>query len=1179
MPPSKRKKRVYESNALTRQGVNLSEERNYQAWRKGPRAAPYWAIFEKGFLESPQYAEGQKGDEFLNVYNQITAGEADGAGRFSSDGAEKTLTTGLEWQAWLLLKLVQNNTLYRNGCLYGSTEPKSIIYERMWNTIKNELRNRSRNAKRAAKAPKSAKPRKSKTDHSSTSEEELDPKSGTAMVTWANMPLSLRKSGCNEEIFGDFCGMDFAGFRTAVQERFKLKERKHIILELSESSNLAFADAQALAAHDNEDGVFFSLKTRKAVLEEETALPPVPLVATPAGQETKDQKEHRRLAWEEMVSEARNKGANKLDLNVRLWLFSFLKSFSKGDATVDVENMILRLDEINDEEPALQVCCSHFRCDCSGLTKHQYTHGLLDLARSLSDTTDANDEKAEDAEGPPLTRYREITQREKDEFRKQNEWLDNKDYQRDDHKGACEFLGIENPDRPRIDGLYPSRYLESYQPTAIEAMVRFEDSDIKGGLLADDMGLGKTVEIIGLMLFRLNQRRLATSNEQPVDKAMPTLILMPKVLLTQWKDEILRFTDQFRIVIYYGSPKKSTQEGVVYHKGKLERTSEYFNGDEINASTIIMSTYSTWGIRHGPKAQTEWLVSNHVETHKVTRLQARNWVDKTYAEDVATKDSGAQLQDCFERVILDEGHEIRNMSAQVGTAVRWVGGKYRNVVTGTPTLSGLHDFCGIMRFLQPLELESAKHLRKLGFPKAKGRDALKNVLKMFDPWSVEDDDPKAILKFTEAALEEWVFHRNTTMEMRGIRMRSVFKGCMIRRSLSSVLNGKRIGDALPDVQRINIECEFTDIERQYYEHMYADTSSRLFKKNSDGGSVAWNTTTYRKLCLITAWLGMAYLLKYKALVLKKIREKKGNAIRFLEDVRAGQARRNVPEEDQCPIPEASDIAKLIELHCTGSPKLRQLLAIAAELVVLQGEKITVWVNNPFQMEWLDSVSSLWLPYYICNADPYVQVLKLCGLKSRQLRADLTTDERDKLIKQFLSDPDAPQVLICSYLISCAGVNMHLLCRTVIEFEPAPCQGSRDQTVGRVRRKGQPKFCRHITLVTKNSFNTQQDAVTLLRSLPSLMTQLDLDVFGKRDEEMDRDHALGDWVLYNNDLIPASDAQVAGKNLPVLDPDTLLMYISLKMAGQKLEGDILSLRQAAKGLKQNKPAEPTAPLWQ
>jgi hypothetical protein len=51
-------------------------------------------------------------------------------------------------------------------------------------------------------------------------------------------------------------------------------------------------------------------------------------------------------------------------------------------------------------------------------------------------------------------------------------WVDNKDYQRADHIGACKYLGIENPDLPHIEGLHLSCNFDFYQPTAIKAIHR-----------------------------------------------------------------------------------------------------------------------------------------------------------------------------------------------------------------------------------------------------------------------------------------------------------------------------------------------------------------------------------------------------------------------------------------------------------------------------------------------------------------------------------------------------------------------------------------------------------------------------------------------------------------------------------------------------------------------------------
>lgn len=370
MPP-KRKRRVYENNALTRDAVNLSEQRNYNKWREGPRAAPYWKTFEDGFLKSKQFTEGQKGDEFMNVYNQILEGERNGAGKYSSDGAETKLQNGLDWQAWLLQKLVHNNVAYRDGCLFGSTDSKPVVFEKMWNTIKNELRNRSRRAKNASKAIKKTTPKKrGREEDSSGSEQELDPKAGTALVSWVNLPLPLRKTVQSEEVFHSFCGYDLVEFRKAVEDRFDLSSHQHVVVELAESCNCDFSDTQSMAAKADNEGVFFTLKTRRAVLEEETLPPPAMTVATPKGHQAVNEAEHRRLAWAEMVADARSKGSNQVDLAVPLWQFTFLKSLAQDGTEVKVEDVVLRLDDVNDEESTLEVSCSHVQTPCLDMADH-----------------------------------------------------------------------------------------------------------------------------------------------------------------------------------------------------------------------------------------------------------------------------------------------------------------------------------------------------------------------------------------------------------------------------------------------------------------------------------------------------------------------------------------------------------------------------------------------------------------------------------------------------------------------------------------------------------------------------------------------------------------------------------------------------------------------------------------
>jgi hypothetical protein len=158
--------------------------------------------------------------------------------------------------------------------------------------------------------------------------------------------------------------------------------------------------------------------------------------------------------------------------------------------------------------------------------------------------------------------------------------------------------------------------------------------------------------------------------------------------------------------------------------------------------------------------------------------------------------------------------------------------------------------------------------------------------------------------------------------------------------------------------------------------------------------------------------------------------------------------------------------------------------------------------------------------------------------------------------------------------------MHYLCRTIVEFEPAPCEGVRQQTIGRVRRKGQQKWCRHICLTTKDSFNTKQTTVSLLKSLPALITQLNLEVFGgSAADDEDQERLLGDYVRFENDIYPVDDPIVAGKNLEVLSADTLLLYIQLKMSGEPLQDDYVTMYKVLQPKKPDSDSQPVSgPLW-
>ena len=168
--------------------------------------------------------------------------------------------------------------------------------------------------------------------------------------------------------------------------------------------------------------------------------------------------------------------------------------------------------------------------------------------------------------------------------------------------------------------LYP------HQVEGVKWMLEREqnDVDIKGGFLCDEMGLGKTAQLIAVI----------TRN-----RVKNTLIIVPKSIVTQWKNEIHKFAPQLSVFIYDGNKRTK-------------------NVQDFISCDVTVCPYSL-------------LTEDDPMVHKV------NWG----------------------RVILDEAHEIRNRRSKrfkstikLSTSIRWL-------VTGTPVFNRVDDFVSLCGFL------------------------------------------------------------------------------------------------------------------------------------------------------------------------------------------------------------------------------------------------------------------------------------------------------------------------------------------------------------------------------------------------------------------------------------------------------------------------------------------------
>jgi len=166
-----------------------------------------------------------------------------------------------------------------------------------------------------------------------------------------------------------------------------------------------------------------------------------------------------------------------------------------------------------------------------------------------------------------------------------------------------------------------------------------------GGCLADDMGVGKTAQVLAL----LETRRELRAAGQPQG---PSLVVVPRSLVFNWREEAARFTPHLRVLDYTG----------------LARAAEEFPSYD-----VVLTTYGT------------------------------------------LRRDAVQLKDVeFDYVVLDEAQAIKNAGTESAKAVRLLRGKHRLALSGTPVENHLGELWSLFEFLNPGMLGAASVFKLAG---------------------------------------------------------------------------------------------------------------------------------------------------------------------------------------------------------------------------------------------------------------------------------------------------------------------------------------------------------------------------------------------------------------------------------------------------------------------------------
>ena len=186
-----------------------------------------------------------------------------------------------------------------------------------------------------------------------------------------------------------------------------------------------------------------------------------------------------------------------------------------------------------------------------------------------------------------------------------------------------------------------------------------------GSILADDMGLGKTIQILSAILFL---------KEQDQFDSEPTLIIVPPTLISNWENEIKKFTPDLTYYVYHGSNRTFPLE-------------EY---------DIILTSYG------------------------VVRLDLDMFMDTNWR-----------------LCVIDEAQNIKNPNTEQTRAIKSIDASTKIALTGTPIENRLMDYWSIFDFINKGYLSTKDDFKRnyvVPIEKLEDEDVLENLKTIAKPF-------------------------------------------------------------------------------------------------------------------------------------------------------------------------------------------------------------------------------------------------------------------------------------------------------------------------------------------------------------------------------------------------------------------------------------------------------------
>lgn len=341
---------------------------------------------------------------------------------------------------------------------------------------------------------------------------------------------------------------------------------------------------------------------------------------------------------------------------------------------------------------------------------------------------------------------------------------------------------FDDKDVPGVAG-QPCFYMNPYSG---EMSLEFpaQEQHCLGGILADEMGLGKTIQMLSLIHTHRselveqainaasgtgsvkNLPRLPSSSAGVVPAPRTTLVVAPMSLLAQWQGEAENASREgtLKSMVYYGSDRAAA----------TDLRTMCCEANIITAPDVVITSYG-------------------VVLSEYTQIASKG----------GNMDGHRGLFSLnFFRIILDEGHSIKNRQSKTAKACFELPAEHRWVLTGTPIVNKLEDLFSLVRFLHVEPWNNFSFWRTfITVPFESG-----NFVKALD--------------VVQTVLEPLVMRRTKDMKM---------------------ANGEALV-ALPPKHIEVVQVELSETEREIYDYIFT-RAKRTFQENVQAGTVMKAFTT------------------------------------------------------------------------------------------------------------------------------------------------------------------------------------------------------------------------------------------------------------------------------------------------------------------------------------------------